>query len=107
MVMISGWIVFAALAATLPGLVAWLLTRRYGLAGVLGALAVCALIAVVGWPLTREVRVGDAMHAQAIVIFWIVVPALVSLVLGAVVGFWSALQRRDQAAAVAPDARLP
>lgn len=92
--MIAGWELPVALAAVVPGLIAWGLARRYGLAGVLGALAVCALIALIGWPLTREVRTGDAMHAQAMLIFWVVVPGLVSLVLGAVLGFWVALQRR-------------
>lgn len=84
----------AALAGTLPGLIAWLAARRWGLSGLLGALAVCAVIAFVGWNLTRQHPAADAQIRQANLIFLVIVPGLVSLILGAVFGFWEARGRR-------------
>ena len=84
----------AALAGTVPALLAWLAARRWGLAGLLGALAVCAVIALIGWNLTREVPPAAAQIAQANMIFLVIVPGLVSLILGAVAGFWDAHRRR-------------
>ena len=84
----------AALAGTLPGLLAWLAARRFGLAGLMGALAACGLLAIVGWNLTRDVLTGDDQLRRAGVIFFIVVPGVVSLILGAIAGFWAAHRRR-------------
>lgn len=84
----------AALAATLPGLAAWLAGRRFGLSGLLAALAVVAVIAVSGWIVTREVLTGDLQIRRAGMIFFVIVPGLVSLILGAVFGFWEANRRR-------------
>ena len=53
-----------------------------------------AVVALVGWPLTREVRSGDAQTRQAALIFLVAVPGVVSLILGAVAGFWTAHRRR-------------
>lgn len=92
--MFADYALAAALAGTLPGLAAWLAARRWGLAGVLGALALCAVVALIGWPLTREVRSGDAQTRQAALIFLVAVPGVVSLILGAVAGFWTAHRRR-------------
>ncbi len=85
---------FAAFAATLPGLAAWLAGRRYGLAGLLGALALVAIIAVPSWIITREVLTGDSQVRRAGMIFFVIVPGIVSLILGAVFGFWEANRRR-------------
>jgi hypothetical protein len=91
---IASWALPAALAGTVPGFLAWLLARRYGLRGLLGALALCAVLGIVGWNLTREVLAEAAMTRQAGAIFYVVVPGVVSLILGAVAGFWAALDRR-------------
>lgn len=98
--MIGDYAPAAALAAILPGLLAWLGTRRWGLIGLLGTLGLCAVVAVVGWILTQDVRVGDAQLLQAAIIFFIFVPGIVSLILGSVFGFWEA--HRDRI-----DDRLP
>ena len=92
--MIGDFALSAALAGTLPGLLAWLAARRFGLAGLMGALAACGLLAIVGWNLTRDVLTGDDQMRRAGVIFFIVVPGVVSLILGAIAGFWAAHRRR-------------
>lgn len=92
--MIRDYALAAALAGTVPGLVAWLAGRRWGLSGLIGALVAVAVLAVVGWNLTREVLTGDPQVRRAGVIFFVIVPGLVSLVLGAVFGFWEAHRRR-------------
>ena len=92
--MIGDFALPAALAGTLPGLLAWLAARRFGLAGLMGALAACGLLAIVGWNLTRDVLTGDDQMRRAGVIFFIVVPGVVSLILGAIAGFWAAHRRR-------------
>lgn len=92
--MIADYALPAALAGTLPGLLAWLAARRFGLAGLLGALALCAVLAVVGWNLTLDVLTGDDQLRRAGVIFFVVVPGVVSLILGAIAGFWHAYRRR-------------
>ena len=92
--MIGDYALPAALAGTLPGLLAWLAARRFGLAGLMGALALCAMLAIVGWNLTLDVLTGDDQLRRAGVIFFIVVPGVVSLILGAIAGFWEAHRRR-------------
>ena len=92
--MIDDFALPAALAGTLPGLVAWLAARRFGLAGLMGALAFCAVLAIVGWNLTLDVLTGDDQLRRAGIIFFIVVPGVVSLILGAIAGFWDAHRRR-------------
>ena len=92
--MISDYALPAALAVTLPGLLAWLGGRRYGLAGLMTVLAICAVTAVVGWNLTRDVLTGDEQLRRSGMIFFVIVPMLVSAVLGSVAGFWEALRRR-------------
>lgn len=92
--MLSDYALPAALAGTVPGLLAWLAARRWGLAGLLGALAICAVVALIGWNLTREVPPAETQIAQANLIFLVIVPGLVSLILGAVAGFWDAHRRR-------------
>ena len=92
--MFSDFALAAALAGTLPGLAAWLAARRWGLAGLMGALLVCAIAAFVGWHLTRQPLGGQASTKQAGLVFLVALPASVSLVMGAVFGFWAAHQRR-------------
>ncbi|MFC0340476.1 hypothetical protein [Paracoccus niistensis] len=92
--MIGDFALPAALAGTLPGLLAWLAARRFGLVGLMGALASCGLLAIVGWNLTRDVLTGDDQLRRAGIIFFIVVPGVVSLILGAIAGFWEAHRRR-------------
>ena len=92
--MIGDYALPAALAATLPGLLAWLGARRFGLAGLMAVLGLCGLLAVVGWNLTRDVLTGDDQLRRAGIIFFVVVPGIVSVVLGAIAGFWDAHQRR-------------
>ena len=92
--MIGDYALPAALAGTLPGLLAWLAARRFGLAGLLGALALCAVLAIVGWNLTLDVLTGEDQLRRSGVIFFVVVPGVVSLILGAIAGFWEAHRRR-------------
>ena len=92
--MIGDYALPAALAGTLPGLLAWLAARRFGLTGLMSALALCAVLAIVGWNLTLDVLTGDDQLRRAGVIFFIVVPGVVSLILGAIAGFWEAHRRR-------------
>ena len=92
--MIGDYALPAALAGTLPGLLAWLAARRFGLAGLLGALALCAVLAIVGWNLTLDVLTGEDQLRRSGVIFFVVVPGVVSLILGAIAGFWTAHRRR-------------
>ena len=92
--MIGDFALPAALAGTLPGLLAWWAARRLGLAGLMGALALCAVLAIVGWNLTLDVLTGDDQLRRAGIIFFIVVPGVVSLILGAIAGFWDAHRRR-------------
>ncbi|MBV0890691.1 hypothetical protein KTN05_02350 [Paracoccus sp. Z118] len=92
--MIDDYALPAALAVTLPGLLAWLAARRFGLSGLMGVLVICAVAAVAGWSLTRDVLTGDPHLRRSGMIFFVIVPGLVSLVLGAVAGFWEALRRR-------------
>lgn len=92
--MIGDFALPAALAGTLPGLLAWLAARRFGLAGLMGALAVCGMLAILGWNLTRDVLTGDDQLRRAGIIFFIAVPGVVSLILGAIAGFWEAHRRR-------------
>ena len=92
--MIGDFALPAALAGTLPGLLAWLAARRFGLAGLMGALAACGLLAIVGWNLTRDVLTGDDQLRRSSIIFFVVVPGIVSVVLGAIAGFWEAHRRR-------------
>ncbi|HRO16220.1 MAG TPA: hypothetical protein PLL33_14515 [Paracoccus sp. (in: a-proteobacteria)] len=92
--MIADWALTAALAVTLPGMAAWLLARRYGLAGIMGALAICAVLAIGGWISTRTVLTDEAQLRRSAIIFYVIVPGLVSLILGAIAGFWAALDNR-------------
>ena len=92
--MIGDYALPAALAGTLPGLLAWLAARRFGLAGLMGALALCAVLAIVGWNLTLDVLTGEDQLRRSGVIFFVVVPGVVSLILGAIAGFWEAHRRR-------------
>ena len=92
--MIGDYALPAALAGTLPGLLAWLAARRFGLSGLMGALAACGLLAIVGWNLTQDVLTGDDQLRRAGIIFFVVVPGIVSLILGAIAGFWEAHRRR-------------
>ncbi|WP_134726392.1 hypothetical protein [Paracoccus luteus] len=88
------WLVPGLIAAILPGLAAWWLTRRNGPLGLAMALAFCAVVAIGGWIITQNVLPLDQMARQAGIIFFVVTPALVSLVTGAVAGFWAAHRRR-------------
>lgn len=92
--MIGDFALPAALAGTLPGLLAWMGARRLGLAGLLGALAACGALAILGWNLTLDVLTGDDQLRRAGIIFFVVVPGVVSLILGAIAGFWDAHRRR-------------
>lgn len=92
--MIGDYALPAALAVTLPGMLAWLGARRFGLSGLMAVLGLVALMAIVGWNLTRDVLTGDDQLRRAAIIFFVVVPGLVSVVLGAIAGFWEAHRRR-------------
>jgi|GEM_PF-5547541 len=92
--MIEDYALPAALAVTLPGMLAWLGARRFGLAGLMAVLGLCAVLAIIGWNLTRDVLTGDDQLRRAGIIFFVVVPGMVSVVLGAIAGFWEAHRRR-------------
>ena len=92
--MIQDYALAAALAVTLPGLLAWLGARRFGLSGLMAGLGLCAVLAVVGWNLSQEVLTGDDQLRRSTIIFFVVVPGIVSVVLGAIAGFWEAHRRR-------------
>lgn len=91
---LGGWLLPGLAAALLPGLAAFILTRRNGPRGLAVALAICAAAALTGWLMTDRPLSGDATTTQALAIFLVIVPGLVSLVTGAVAGFWVALNRR-------------
>lgn len=84
----------ALAAAILPGLIGWAFTRRFGPLGLGLALGVCAVIALAGWFPTRQTLPGDIMAIAGPLIFMVLLPALVSLVTGAAIGFWQAHRRR-------------
>lgn len=92
--MIEDYALPAALAVTIPGFLAWAAARRFGLSGLMGALVICGVGAIVGWLLTRDVLTGDPHLRRSGMIFFVIVPGFVSLVLGAVAGFWEAFRRR-------------
>ncbi|MBB1490490.1 hypothetical protein H5395_02840 [Paracoccus sp. MC1854] len=92
--MIGDYALPAALAVTLPGVLAWLAGRRFGLAGLLAVMILIGVIAVIGWNLTRDVLTGDDQLRRSSIIFFVVVPGIVSVVLGAIAGFWEAHRRR-------------
>ena len=92
--MMADYALAAAFAVTFPGLLAWLAARRWGLAGIIAALAVCAVAALIGRNVTADVLTGDDQLRRAGWIYFVILPGVVSLVLGAVAGFWTAHRRR-------------
>ncbi|MFV0293412.1 MAG: hypothetical protein ACK5II_09460 [Paracoccus sp. (in: a-proteobacteria)] len=80
-------------AFVLPGLVAWLLGRRYGLGVVWAALIAGAVVGIYGWINTRTPLPQDAAREQAVLIFFMLLPGFVSLVLGGLIGAWQHLVR--------------
>ncbi|MDO5369892.1 hypothetical protein [Paracoccus sp. (in: a-proteobacteria)] len=92
--MIGDYALPAALAVTLPGMLAWASGRRFGLAGLIAVMILVGVMAIVGWNLTLEVLTGDDQLRRSSIIFFVVVPGIVSVVLGAIAGFWEAHRRR-------------
>ena len=94
MIELGDWLVPGLIAGIVPGLAAWWLTRRNGPLGLAMALGFCAVVALGGWIITQRTLPLDQMAQQAGIIFFVVTPALVSLILGAVAGFWAAHRER-------------
>lgn len=92
--MIGDYALPAALAVAVPGMLAWLAGRRFGLAGLMVVMILIGLMAIVGWNLTRDVLTGEDQLRRSSIIFFVLVPGIVSVVLGAIAGFWEAWRRR-------------
>ncbi len=82
-------------AFILPGLVSWLLSRRYGLGVVWAALIAGLIIGIFGWIKTREPQFEEAARQQAVLVYFLLLPGFVSLVTGAAIGAWQHRARSD------------
>ncbi len=82
-------LILASLAAfTLPGLMGWVLARRRGLQVFWGSLIFGALVMLYGWVTARPTLSPEVAGMHTIVIYFLLLPAFMSLVLGAILGAW-------------------
>ena len=82
-----------ALAATLPGLLAFAGARRWGTAGLIGALCLCAVVAVLVLTPAQGAGVDPMPSRDASPLLFVVLPGMLSLLLGALLGFRTAERR--------------
>ncbi|SFA55916.1 hypothetical protein SAMN04487972_11456 [Paracoccus halophilus] len=75
-------------AFTLPGIAAWYLARRHGLAVFWASLIAGALIMLYGWFTARPTLAPDVASRHTLVIYFVLLPAFMSMVFGAIVGAW-------------------
>lgn len=73
-------------AMFLPGLLAFWLAARRGIAVLWAALIAGAMLGIFGWIVTREPLFGEAAFQRHVTIYFILLPAFVSLTLGAAIG---------------------
>ncbi|MDO5647883.1 hypothetical protein [Paracoccus sp. (in: a-proteobacteria)] len=81
----------ALTAFLVPGAVAYVAARRFGLMILWAALIAGGLLGVVGWIITREPLYGADALQRSIRIYFMLLPGFVGVVLGAV---WGALSWR-------------
>lgn len=87
-------ILLSLVAFTLPGLVAWRLARRRGLAVFWASLALGALVMIYGWLTANPDIAAETAGRHTLVIYFVLLPGFMSMVLGAVLGAWQQLERR-------------
>ena len=75
-------------AFTLPGIAAWYLGRRHGLGVFWASLVVGALVMVYGWITARPGIAPELASRYTLTIYFVLLPAFMSLVLGAILGAW-------------------
>lgn len=75
-------------AFILPGLLAWFLARRHGLAVFWASLIAGALVMIYGWITARPDIAPELAGRHTLTIYFILLPAFMSMVLGAIVGAW-------------------
>lgn len=75
-------------AFTLPGIAAWYLGRRYGLGVFWASLIVGALVMIYGWVTARPDIAPETAGQHTLTIYFVLLPAFMSLVLGAILGAW-------------------
>ena len=81
-------ILMSLVAFTVPGILAWRLARRAGLRVVWLSLIVGALVMLYGWVTARPTLTPEVAGMHTIVIYFLLLPAFMSLVLGAILGAW-------------------
>lgn len=81
-------ILLSLAAFTLPGIAAWFLGRRHGLGVFWASLIVGALVMVYGWITARPGIAAETAGRYTLTIYFVLLPAFMSLVLGAIVGAW-------------------
>ncbi|MFV0410000.1 MAG: hypothetical protein ACK5LJ_10000 [Paracoccus sp. (in: a-proteobacteria)] len=81
-------------AFLLPGLTGWFAGRRFGIRALWTVLAAGAVLAIWGWLNTRTPLAHDAARDQAVLIFFILLPGVVSLITGTLIGAWQFLTRQ-------------
>ena len=86
-------ILLSLAAFTLPGIVAWYIGRRHGLGVFWASLVVGALVMVYGWITARPGIAPELASRYTLTIYFVLLPALLSLVLGAFLGAWQHLLR--------------
>ena len=75
-------------AFILPGIVAWYLGRRHGLGVFWASLIVGALVMIYGWITARPDITPEMAGRHTLTIYFVLLPAFMSLVLGAILGAW-------------------
>ena len=75
-------------AFILPGILAWYLGRRHGLGVLWASLIVGALVMIYGWITARPDIAPEIAGQHTITIYFVLLPAFMSLVLGAILGAW-------------------
>ncbi|HRM73524.1 MAG TPA: hypothetical protein PLI13_02270 [Paracoccus sp. (in: a-proteobacteria)] len=81
-------ILLSLAAFTLPGIVAWYIGRRHGLRVFWASLVVGALVMVYGWITARPGIAPELASRYTLTIYFVLLPAFMSLVLGAILGAW-------------------
>ncbi len=81
-------ILLSLAAFTLPGIVAWYIGRRHGLGVFCASLVVGALVMVYGWITARPGIAPELASRYTLTIYFVLLPAFMSLVLGAILGAW-------------------